>query len=326
MSALSAMSRSLVDRVAPLSRERVGDLPVVARAVLCLYGALYVLALVWAVPKGSLAGIVPLLVVLTAAGLERGWSDPAGQKVFIAGSGVRMVVTLICPPEALLVGGLGSGLGSGLRRGWAWPTAANVSMWALGTALASAVRLWVLAHAGPVGWVALTISIVTALAVYSLANILLCSVIRGARYRRPFLGEWRRNVRTHWPTNLTHLPLVAALAALALQVENPWLRMALPAVYLLVMWAPPDPRTERSFGTYWTRPAGVHRLWLSTGANVLDAADTCEHLRTRIAARGEPWSVTARTLEALAGDGLAPDAVHALLRTVHEAHEEPAHV
>ena len=221
MSAPSAMSRSLVDRVAPLSRERFGDLPVGARAVLCLYGALYVLAIVWAVPKCSLAGIVPLLVVLTAAGLERGWSDPAGQKVFIAGSGVRMVVTLICPPEALLVGGLGSGLGSGLRRGWAWPTAANVSMWALGTALASAVRLWVLAHAGPVGWVALTISIVTALAVYSLANILLCSVLRGARYRRPFPGEWSRNVRTHWPTNLTHLPLVAALAALALQVREP---------------------------------------------------------------------------------------------------------
>ena len=88
MSALSAMSRSLVDRVTPLSRERFGDLPVVARAVLCLYGALYVLAIVWAVPKGSLGGIVPLLVVLTAAGLERGWSDPAGQKVFIAGSGV----------------------------------------------------------------------------------------------------------------------------------------------------------------------------------------------------------------------------------------------
>jgi len=232
-----------------------------------------------------------------------------------------MVVTLICPPEALLVGGLGSGLGSALRGGLAWPTAANVSMWALGTALASAARLWVLAHAGSQGWAALAISIVTALAVYSLANILLCSVIRGARYRRPFSGEWRRHLRTHWPTNLTHLPLVAALAALALQVDNPWLRMALPAVYLLVMWAPPDPRTERAFGAYWTRPAGIDRLWASTSANVLDAADTCEHLRTGNAARAEPWSVAARTLEALAGDGLAPDAVQALLRTVHEEHE-----
>jgi len=321
MSAPSAVPRSLVDGIATPC-ERFGDLPAGARIVLCLYGGLYVLALMWVVPKCSLAAVVPLLAVLTAAGLERGWSDPAGQKVFIAGSGVRMVVTLICPPEALLVGGLGSGLGSGLSRGWSWPTASNVSMWALGTALASAVRLWVLGHAGPIAWVALAISIVTALAVYSLANILMCSVFRGARYRRPFPGEWRRHVRTHWPANLTHLPLVAALAALALSVENPWLRMALPAVYLLVMWAPPDPRTERSFGTYWTRPVGVHRLWMSTGANVLDAADTCERLRSRTDGRGGPWSATARTLEALAGDGLAPDAVQALLRAVrHDAHE-----
>jgi len=55
-----------------------------------------------------------------------------------------------------------------------------------------------------------------------------------------------------------------------------------------------------------------------SSASVLDAAGTCEHLRTRTVGRGEPWSVTARTLEVRAGDGLAPDAVQALRRTVHQ--------
>jgi len=51
------------------------------RAMVCLWVGLYVLALVWAVPKCSLAGVVPLLVVLAAAGLDRGYPNPIGARV-----------------------------------------------------------------------------------------------------------------------------------------------------------------------------------------------------------------------------------------------------
>ena len=51
--------------------QRWGDLPVRARAMAYLLGRLYVLALVWAVPKCSLEVVAPLFVML-AADLERG--------------------------------------------------------------------------------------------------------------------------------------------------------------------------------------------------------------------------------------------------------------
>ena len=322
MSARSAMSRlATAGRWRNPIHHCWGDLPVRHRAMVCLWGGLYVLALVWAVPKCSLAGVVPLLVVLAAAGLDRGYPNPIGARVHEAGYGVRMVAMLICPPEALLIGGLGSN-SRVVRTGRIWATVDDTARWALAMATASAARIWLVGHAGPLPMLAFVISVIGSMAVYAGADTVTGSLMRAFRFQRPLSTVWPLYWRIHWPTNLTHLPLVAALAALALPIENLWLRMALPAMYLLVMWAPPDPRTERSFGTYWTRPAGLHRLWMSTGANVLDAADTCEHLRTRTAGRGEPWPVTAQTLEALAGDGLAPDAVQALVRAVrHDEHE-----
>ncbi len=212
------MFRPLLDGVAPTSRERWGDLPVGARAVLCLWGGLYVIALLWAFPAQRPEFTVGLIAVFALAALFH----PVVDEVVSPYLPLVLVTVLLWRPAEVFLGvGVGTLVGVLVQRQPVWRVVPIALASAAPATVASAVVVLLTVHLPAVDPViAVMLGLVPAAVVYRMLHTALVLTMRRERVGAGFLTDWRDALTANPSGQGTGLLLGALLASIAVQVRT----------------------------------------------------------------------------------------------------------
>jgi len=226
--------RPFVDgRVTSTPRERWGELPVGARAVLCLWGAFYVIGLLWAFPAQRPEFTVGLIVVFALAALFH----PVVDEVVSPYLPLVLVTVLFWRPAEVFLGvGLGTLIGVMGQRQPVWRAVPIALASAVPATVASAAVVLFTAYlpvADPV--ITVMLGIVPAAVIYRVLHTALVLSTRRERVDAGFLTDWRDALTANPSGQGTGLLLGALLAGIAVQVHNNSLDLMIAAVVALAM-------------------------------------------------------------------------------------------